>query len=265
MTKLETPYDACILKAAKDREKILNEKFQVERAKKEKQMAIATEFVIDLLASEKIASEDTEEYRFMNKNYIWNKIRDFHYEHRPLNRMSRKESVTAKFLNYKGKYISGVTFKHFKLDDLETILDVLRKGLRKDGSERIQFVETKPKDLGNTVGTQADYKYRYKMTKPVSVIKTAQSTGLKGKRAPAMKPTTAPEATPVVEPTSGAETGASATKPATAPETTPVVEPTSGAKTGASAKEEAQDAQRVQASEKTAEPAKASEMSQGQA
>ena len=241
MTKLETPYDACILKAAKDREKILNEKFQVERAKKEKQMAIATEFVIDLLASEKIASEDTEEYRFMNKNYIWNKIRDFHYEHRPLNRMSRKESVTAKFLNYKGKYISGVTFKHFKLDDLETILDVLRKGLRKDGSERIQFVETKPKDLGNTVGTQADYKYRYKMTKPVSVIKTAQSTGLKGKRL------------------------AQATKPATAPEATPVVQPTSGAGTGASAKEQAQDAQKVQASEKTAEPAKASEMSQGQA
>ena len=55
------------------------------------------------------------------------------------------------------------------------------------------------------------YEYRYKMTKPVSVIKTAQSTGLKGKRlAQATKPATAPEATPVVQPTSGAETGASA-------------------------------------------------------
>ena len=60
------------------------------------------------------------------------------------------------------------------------------------------------------------------MTKPVSVIKTAQKTGLKGERL------------------------APATKPATAPEATPVVEPTSGAETGASAKEQAQDAQRVQ-------------------
>ena len=236
MTKLETPYDACILKAAEDREKILNEKFQIERAKKEKQMAIATEFVIDLLASE---IDDTEEYRFMNKNYIWNKISDFHYEHRPLNRMSRKKSVTAKFTSYKRKYISGVTFKHFNFTDLQTILDVLRDGLREDGSEKIPFVETRPKNVGNTDGTQADYEYRYKMTKPVSVIKTAQSTGLKGKRL------------------------AQATKPATAPEATPVVEPTSGAETGASAKEQAQDAQKVQASEKTAEPAKASEMSQG--
>ena len=152
--------------------------------------------------------------------------------------MSRKESVTATFGNSKRKYISGATFKHFTFDDLQTILDVLREGLREDGSERIQFVETKPKNLGNTDGTQADYEYRYKMTKPVSVIKTAQSTGLKGKRAPATKPATAPEATPVVQPTSGAETGASA-------------------------KEQAQDAQKVQALEKTADPAKASEMSQG--
>ena len=235
MTGIET--EKTIFKAATDRNNNLHEKFKIERAKKEKQMAVATEFVIDLLASEKNVIDQKEEYRFMNKNYIWNKISDFHYENRPLNRMSRKESVTTKFLRYKGKYISGVTFKHFKFNDLKIILDVLREGLHEDGSERIQFVETKPKNLGNTDGTQADYEYRYKMTKPV--IKTAQSTGLKGKRL------------------------APATKPATAPEATPVVQLTSGAETGASAKEQAQDAQRVQASEKTAEPAKASEMSQG--
>ena len=239
MTGIET--EKTIFKAATDRNNNLHEEFKIERAKKEKQMAVATEFVIDLLASEKNVIDQKEEYRFMNKNYIWNKISDFHYEHRPLNRMSRKESVTTKFGNSKRKYISGATFKHFTFDDLQTILDVLREGLREDGSERIQFVETKPKNLGNTDGTQADYEYRYKMTKPVSVIKTAQSTGLKGKRL------------------------AQATKPATAPEATPVVQPTSGAGTGASAKEQAQDAQKVQASEKTAEPAKASEMSQGQA
>ena len=180
MTEIETK--AAIVKAATDRNKNLHEKFEIERAKKEKQMAVATEFVIDLLASEK----NGEEYNFMNKNYIWNKIRDFHYEHRPLNRMSRKKSVTAKFSNSRKKYISGITFKHFKFDDLQTILDVLRIDLR-------EFVETNPQNGSDTNGAQPDYEYRYKM-KPALVVLPV--TGL----------VTATEAGPVVEPTSGAET-----------------------------------------------------------
>ena len=118
MTGIEiekTILKAAIHKAA-DRNNKLHEKFNIERAKKEKQMAVAREFVIDLLASEKIVTGQEEEYSFMNKNYTWNKISDFHYEHRPLNRMSRKESVTAKFLNYKGKY----TYKWYKWSHFQT-------------------------------------------------------------------------------------------------------------------------------------------------
>ena len=59
---------------------------------------------------------------------------------------------------------------------------MLRGGLREDGSGKIHFVETNPPDSGKTVGTQADYEYRYKITEP------------------------APETVSVTEPTSGAET-----------------------------------------------------------
>ena len=175
MTEIETK--AAIVKAATDRNKNLHEKFEIERAKKEKQMAVATEFVIDLLASEK----NGEEYNFMNKNYIWNKIRDFHYEHRPLNRMSRKKSVTAKFSISQKKYISGITFKNFKFADLKSILDVLRVDLR-------EFVETSPPNGSDTNGTRPDYEYRYKM-----------------KNTAIVEPVPATETAPVVEPT-GAET-----------------------------------------------------------
>ena len=184
MTEIETK--AAIVKAATDRNKNLHEKFKIERAKKEKQMAVATEFVIDLLASE----NNGDEYNFMNMNYIWNKIRDFHYEHRPLNRMSRKKSVTAKFSNSQKKYISGITFKHFKFTDLQTILDVLRKDLSENG-----FVETRPPNGSDTNGTQPDYEYRYN-----------EKTALVVEPAPVTDSATANVATPVAEPISGAGT-----------------------------------------------------------
>ena len=66
MTEIDSK--AAIVRAATDRNKNLQEKFKIERAKKEEQMAVATAFVIDLLASEK----NGEEYNFMNMNYIWN-------------------------------------------------------------------------------------------------------------------------------------------------------------------------------------------------
>ena len=61
MTEQETK--KAIKNAATVKNKTLYEKFKIERAKKEKQMAVATEFVIDLLASEKNQEEDNIIYR----------------------------------------------------------------------------------------------------------------------------------------------------------------------------------------------------------
>ena len=55
----EQELEKAIKNAATVKNKTLYEKFKIERAKKEKQMAVATEFVIDLLASEK----NQEDYR----------------------------------------------------------------------------------------------------------------------------------------------------------------------------------------------------------
>ena len=132
----------------------------------------------------------------MNMNYIWKNIRDFHYEHREMNWIQNrnKKSIIEKFSNSQKKYISGVTFKHFKFSDLQVILDVLRGELPEDQG-KIEFVETRPDNPSpnGSDGTQPVYEYRYKMTKPLNeqavpnVSKTsgAEATGTDQTAAPA--------------------------------------------------------------------------------
>ena len=136
-------------------------------------MTLATEFVLDLLQSEKSVknddvkkdlpfmrkdwfegsserkngreNNDIEKYQSLDQDTIWSKIAKFHHVDRPSDYQGgaefwEKPAFWERKLHEKyGRPSEGMTFKHFRYEDLSQILKVLAE---KD------FVKTEPPHVG---------------------------------------------------------------------------------------------------------------------
>jgi len=111
----------------------LNVDEHVKAWKKEKQMILATQFVLDLLACRKIS----DKYEWLSENQIRSEIACFHYQNRPLmnNKKSMIDEIQKLNPNKIYPYQSGVTFINFKLKaDLDEILDIFLTNVILKGS-----------------------------------------------------------------------------------------------------------------------------------
>ena len=147
--------------------------------KKKKQMTLATEFVLDLLQSEKSvknddvkkdlsfmkkdwfsgSSERKNEYQSLDQDTIWSKIAKFHHVDRPSDYQGgaefwEKPAFWERKLHEKyGRPSERKTFKHFTVEDLSHILEVLAE---KD------FVKTEPPyQPKQSNGPKVKYMYSY--------------------------------------------------------------------------------------------------------
>merc|ERR1712131_217470 len=149
--------------------------------KKKKQMILATEFVLDLLQSEKSVKNDDvkkdlsfmrkdwfggssernngEKYQSLDQDTIWSKIAKFHHVDRPSDYQGgaefwEKPAFLERKLHEKyGKPSERKTFKHFTVEDLSQILEVLAE---KD------FVKTEPPyQPKQSNGPKVKYMYSY--------------------------------------------------------------------------------------------------------
>merc|ERR1712131_167836 len=169
--------------AAKQRRADL-EKYESD--KKKKQMTLATEFVLDLLQSEKSVKNDDvkkekhflsfmscfggssepngpekndiEKYQYLDQDTIWSKIAKFHHVDRPSDYQRgaefwEKSSFWERKLHEKYERSKRKTFEYFRYEDLSQILKVLAE---KD------FVKTEPPyQPKQSNGPEVKYMYSY--------------------------------------------------------------------------------------------------------